>query len=78
MNNLNKNLRDKLAKLEKDLEDLKRENGDHKNEKDKLIAAIKEKIQELLDDYDQILHTKGIHDAEVNTLKRLLDKFNTK
>ena len=78
LNNLNKNLRDKLAKLEKDLEDLKRENGDHKNEKDKLIAAIKEKIQELLDDYDQILHTKGIHDAEVNTLKRLLDKFNTK
>jgi len=63
----------RLSQLEEELELVRRNTMLTLEQKDKEIAEIKAKLQELMADYDELMSNKASLEFEINTYRRLLE-----
>jgi intermediate filament protein if len=69
----NANLFMRLNQCEEELETLRRNNSSTIEEQSKQISNIKTRLQELMDDYDELMKNKSTLEFEINTYRRLLE-----
>ena len=63
----------RLSQLEEELELVRRNTSLTLEQKDKEIAEIKARLQELMADYDELMSNKASLEFEINTYRRLLE-----
>jgi intermediate filament protein if len=63
----------RLNQLEEELDLVRRQNGFSLDERDKEINELKLKLQDMLNDYDQLMSNKTSLEFEINTYRRLLE-----
>ncbi len=63
----------RLNQCEEELETLRRNNSSTIEEQSKQISNIKTRLQELMDDYDELMKNKSTLEFEINTYRRLLE-----
>lgn len=73
LKNLNAKLIQRLNQLEETLDNTRHQTGVNAEERDREINDIKIKIQDMLNDNDQLLSNKTSLEFEINTYKRLLE-----
>lgn len=69
----NADLISKLGKLEEQLDDKKQKNLEKVDALEKDIADTRAKLQELMDDYNNLINSKNSLEFEINTYRRLLE-----
>ena len=70
---LNAELLLRLSQLEEELEFVRQNTSLTLEQKDKEIAEIKARLQELMADYDELMSNKASLEFEINTYRRLLE-----
>jgi chromosome segregation ATPase len=73
LKNLNAKLVQRLGQLEEELDNARHRNATGIEERDRELNEIKFKVQEMLNDNDQLLSNKTSLEFEINTYKRLLE-----
>jgi intermediate filament protein if len=68
----------RLSQLEEDLDQTRRNNGFTLDSKDRDIAELRAKLQELMADYDELMSNKTTLEFEINTYRRLLESEETR
>ena len=63
----------RLSQLEEELDSVRRNNGFTLDQREREIAEIKAKLQELMGDYDELMNNKASLEFEINTYRRLLE-----
>lgn len=75
---INADLVMRLSQLEEDLDATRRNNGFTLDAKDRDIAELRSKLQELMADYDELMSNKTTLEFEINTYRRLLESEETR
>lgn len=75
---INADLVMRLSQLEEDLDQTRRNNGFTLDARDRDIAELRTKLQELMADYDELMSNKTTLEFEINTYRRLLESEETR
>jgi intermediate filament protein if len=68
----------RLSQLEEELDNVRRNNGFTLDQRDRDIADLRGKLQELMGDYDELMNNKASLEFEINTYRRLLESEETR
>jgi intermediate filament protein if len=68
----------RLSQLEEELDQVRRNNGFTLDQRDREIAELRAKLQELMSDYDELMNNKASLEFEINTYRRLLESEETR
>jgi len=68
----------RLSQLEEELDQVRRNNGFALDQRDRDIAEMRAKLQELMGDYDELMNNKASLEFEINTYRRLLESEETR
>jgi len=63
----------RLSQLEEELDSVRRENGLTLDQRDRDISEMRQRLQELMNDYDELMNNKASLEFEINTYRRLLE-----
>ena len=75
---LNGDLIYRLSQLEEELDSVRRENGLTLDQRDRDISEMRQRLQELMGDYDELMNNKASLEFEINTYRRLLESEETR
>ncbi len=75
---LNADLCYRLSQLEEELDSVRRENGLTLDQRDRDISEMRQRLQELMSDYDELMNNKASLEFEINTYRRLLESEETR
>lgn len=75
---LNADLCYRLSQLEEELDSVRRENGLTLDQRDRDISEMRQRLQELMGDYDELMNNKASLEFEINTYRRLLESEETR
>lgn len=75
---LNADLVMRLSQLEEELDQTRRNNSFAIDQRERDIAEIRAKLQELMADYDELMNSKTSLEFEINTYRRLLESEETR
>jgi intermediate filament protein if len=70
---INADLIMRLSQIEEELDQVRRNNGLEIDQRDRDIAELRAKLQELMNDYDELMNNKTTLEFEINTYRRLLE-----
>lgn len=68
----------RLSQLEEELDSVRRENGLTLDQRDRDISEMRQRLQELMNDYDELMNNKASLEFEINTYRRLLESEETR
>ncbi|CAF0704106.1 unnamed protein product [Brachionus calyciflorus] len=68
----------RLSQLEEELDSVRRNNGLTLDAREREIAELRSKLQELMGDYDELMNNKTTLEFEINTYRRLLESEETR
>lgn len=68
----------RLSHLEEELDSVRRENGLTLDQRDRDINEMRQRLQELMNDYDELMNNKASLEFEINTYRRLLESEETR
>jgi intermediate filament protein if len=68
----------RLSQLEEELDSVRHNNGFSLDQRDRDIAELRAKLQELMGDYDELMNNKASLEFEINTYRRLLESEETR
>lgn len=68
----------RLSQLEEELDSVRRENGLTLDQRDRDITEMRQRLQELMNDYDELMNNKASLEFEINTYRRLLESEETR
>merc|ERR1712127_781044 len=68
----------RLSQLEEELDSVRRENGLTLDQRDRDINEMRQRLQELMNDYDELMNNKASLEFEINTYRRLLESEETR
>lgn len=75
---INADLCYRLSQLEEELDSVRRENGLTLDQRDRDISEMRQRLQELMNDYDELMNNKASLEFEINTYRRLLESEETR
>jgi len=75
---MNADLIYRLSQLEEELDSVRRENGLTLDQRDRDISEMRQRLQELMGDYDELMNNKASLEFEINTYRRLLESEETR
>ncbi|CAF0822808.1 unnamed protein product [Brachionus calyciflorus] len=78
LKHLNSDLTLRLSQLEEELDQKRRSNGFALDEKDREIGDLRNKLSDLMTDYDELMSNKASLEFEINTYRRLLESEETR
>jgi len=68
----------RLSQLEEELDSVRRENGLTLDQRERDITEMRQRLQELMSDYDELMNNKASLEFEINTYRRLLESEETR
>jgi len=68
----------RLSQLEEELDSVRRNNSFTLDQRDRDIAEMRARLQELMGDYDELMNNKASLEFEINTYRRLLESEETR
>lgn len=68
----------RLSQLEEELDQVRRNNGFTLDQRDREIAEMRARLQEMMGDYDELMNNKASLEFEINTYRRLLESEETR
>lgn len=68
----------RLGQLEEELDSVRRNNGFTLDQRDREIAEMRARLQEMMSDYDELMNNKASLEFEINTYRRLLESEETR
>lgn len=68
----------RLSQLEEELDSVRRENGLTLDQRDRDISEMRQRLQDLMNDYDELMNNKASLEFEINTYRRLLESEETR
>ena len=68
----------RLSQLEEELDSVRRENGLTLDQRERDIGEMRHRLQELMNDYDELMNNKASLEFEINTYRRLLESEETR
>ena len=75
---LNADLVSRLGQLEEELDKTRHNNGYAIDQREREIAEVRQRLHELMVDYDELMNSKTSLEFEINTYRRLLESEETR
>lgn len=75
---LNADLVSRLGQLEEELDKARHNNGYAIDQREREIAEVRQRLHELMVDYDELMNSKTSLEFEINTYRRLLESEETR